>query len=236
MLRPLSLKAFFVMELALAAFTLMPQAASADVEETQVWRDHGAGTVIYNTYGNCVRSQWDVNTNICAPRAATVVTYTPVAPPPPKTIIAEEDRTIYFGFNLATLTDDSQQRLNSLAGRLKAASDVQGAQVVGYADRIGTASYNEVLSEKRAKAVRDYLVAHGIIDTSVAQTHWVGKSEPTASCANGLTHDQLVDCLQPDRKVQVNIVYRKQVQPMTNTSYQPSQTQTTTTVYQPSEE
>jgi outer membrane protein OmpA-like peptidoglycan-associated protein len=102
-------------------------------------------------------------------------------------------------------------RLNTLADRLNSAGDVEGARVVGYADRIGTVSYNEKLSRKRAEAVRDYLIARGVVNSSVTKTRWVGKSEPTADCPKNMTRVQVIDCLQPDRKVEVEIIYRKEV-------------------------
>ena len=53
-------------------------------------------------------------------------------------------------------------RLDTLANVLKSDQSVKEAKIVGYADRIGSVSYNEQLSQKRAETVRDYLIAHRI--------------------------------------------------------------------------
>jgi OOP family OmpA-OmpF porin len=185
--------------LSLAAFILLIAPTSSHAEnQMQVWRDSD-GVVVRNSWGNCVRSVWDNGVDVCASGAATEVQH--------QTIIAQEDRTVYFDFNKATLTEEAKAKLNSLANILKSASDVLGASVVGYADRIGSKSYNDALSKKRATMVRDYLVAHDIVNTFVAKTHWVGKSEPTAMCKPKMPREKLIECLQPDRKVQVDIIY-----------------------------
>jgi outer membrane protein OmpA-like peptidoglycan-associated protein len=158
----------------------------------------------------------------CAPPAAyappavyvpqPVYIMLPQPPPPPREIIAEADRTVYFGFDKSNLTGESRNRLDTLAERLMSADDVTGARIVGYADRIGTTSYNMWLSRKRAENVRAYLVSRGFIKPSIAETRWVGKSEPSTSCSKYLPRAQLLNCLQPDRKVQVDIDYRAEVQ------------------------
>jgi outer membrane protein OmpA-like peptidoglycan-associated protein len=52
-------------------------------------------------------------------------------------------------------------------------------EVAGYTDNIGTQKYNQGLSERRAAAVKDYLVKHGI-DGSRIQTSGHGESDPIA--------------------------------------------------------
>jgi outer membrane protein OmpA-like peptidoglycan-associated protein len=123
------------------------------------------------------------------------------------------DRTVYFGFNKAGLRGEARNKLDSLAGRLNAATDVTGARIVGYADRIGSVSYNENLSRRRAENVRAYLINHGLVKPSVTETRWVGKSEPSTHCSKYLPRAQLIQCLQPDRKVQVDIEYNTQQYP-----------------------
>jgi len=59
--------------------------------------------------------------------------------------------------------------------------------------------------------VRDYLVAKGIVNTDVAETRWYGASMPTASCPNDLPRSALIDCLQKDRRVEVEINYASEV-------------------------
>jgi OOP family OmpA-OmpF porin len=173
-------------------------------DEREVWTTSD-GEIVQNSWGNCVRSRWSSNDDACAP--PTVVTLQQPQPQP-HTIVAEADRTIFFGFNKADLTTESKSRLDTLANQLTSADDVEGAKIVGYADRIGTTSYNGMLSKKRADAVREYLIGRGFVKPSVTDVRWVGKSEPTATCPNNLSHQQLVDCLQPDRRVAVELRYK----------------------------
>ena len=149
------------------------------------------GNSIHNTYGNCVHTKWLSDKDVCP----TGVNFT------------EEERTVYFEFNKATLTKEGRHRLGALVAKIKATGPLQSVQVVGYADRIGTASYNEKLSKKRAEAVHAFLVAHGLMNSSVGKTRWLGDSEPSADCPAGMKRPALIQCLQPDRKVEVEVVY-----------------------------
>lgn len=132
--------------------------------------------------------------------------------------IALEDRTVYFNFNDSSLTPEAKDKLDSLMGILRNEKDVKSLSIVGYADRIGSASYNQALSKKRAMTVRDYLVAQGFNNVEVTKTRWVGKSKPTAQCAGSKKSDDLISCLAPDRKVVVEVNY---VKTMINESVKP---------------
>jgi hypothetical protein len=73
-----------------------------------------------------------------------------------------------------------------------------------FADRIGPAAYNQRLSERRANAMREYLIAQGI-DTDKISASGVGESEPVTSCS-GERGRRLIACLQPDRSAQLTAV------------------------------
>lgn len=152
-----------------------------------------SGRIVVNHFGNCVRTRWLGANDACA--AA------------PRVAISQEERTIYFNFNKFALTPAAVQKLNSLAGRLKADSQVREARIAGYADRIGTASYNEQLSKKRAENVRSYLVSRGFVKGRVTATKWLGESAPVTNCPDTLPRSKLIACLQRDRKVEVEIDY-----------------------------
>ncbi|RTL42655.1 MAG: OmpA family protein [Candidatus Melainabacteria bacterium] len=68
---------------------------------------------------------------------------------------------ILFAFNSAKLQSSSKQILNGIATYLTKSVDVKLA-VEGHCDIVGSAQYNKVLSQKRANAVRDYLVLKGV--------------------------------------------------------------------------
>ena len=84
-------------------------------------------------------------------------------------------------------------------------------QVTGYTDRLGTNKYNQKLSERRAAAVRDYLVSHGI-DGSRLKAVGKGESNPVVQC-NDKKRADLIACLAPNRRVEVEqITIEKRVQ------------------------
>lgn len=103
-----------------------------------------------------------------------------------------------FDFDSAVLKANARPALDELARQLSQAQ-YQKIDIVGHADRIGPAKYNQRLSEKRARAVREYLVAQGIDGARIAVSG-VGSSEPvTGSDCEGLRGKHLVSCLGRDR-------------------------------------
>jgi len=82
-----------------------------------------------------------------------------------------------FGFNKYTLTDDSKEDLDKLASDVKADKRFFIA-VEGYTDSTGSASYNEMLSQKRADSVVHYLVAKHEIPIYRIHTIGLGPDKP----------------------------------------------------------
>ena len=109
-----------------------------------------------------------------------------------------------FDFDSATLKPQGRAALDALAGRI-ASSSYDNVVIVGHADRIGAANYNQKLSERRAQVMRDYLVAQGIDAQRIAPSG-VGSSEPTTQGqCNGMRGARLIECLQPDRYAEVTV-------------------------------
>ncbi|MGE3623264.1 MAG: OmpA family protein [Bdellovibrionales bacterium] len=152
--------------------------------------DSFSGTVVRNTTGNCVRTKWLADREAC----------------PGTMMLSQEDRTVYFEFNKSTLTKEAKKHLNDVIGKIKAMGNVEGGQVVGYADRIGRPEYNEKLSKKRVETVRAYLAAHGL-NMNAAQTRWLGDTAPVTNCPEGMPRKKLIECLQKDRRVEIELVY-----------------------------
>ncbi len=84
--------------------------------------------------------------------------------------------TINFDFDKAELRPEERELLSRIAGILLTSSGYR-VQVFGHTDDVGTENYNQVLSERRARAVRDYLVKAGI-DPAIISTKGFGKSNP----------------------------------------------------------
>ncbi len=132
-----------------------------------------------------------------------------IAAPPPAAMPEQPIRLAsdaLFDFDQATLTAAGRQQLEGLLQQVRSASQVENIRVVGYTDRIGSDSYNLALSRRRAEAVRDYLVAGGV-PTGAVQVEGRGEADPVASCAV-TGRDALIDCLAPDRRVELSGVAR----------------------------
>jgi OOP family OmpA-OmpF porin len=184
-------------------------AARAEANDQDVVHDK-TGQIVRVGNGTCVRTKWDSDRDPCAPQriAQQMPTQQPIAEPKKTRSIAEftrEDRTVYFAFDHFALLPEASARLSTLVNTLKTDQTIKEARVVGYADRIGSISYNDKLSQKRAETVRDFLIANGYTNAQVTKTRWVGKSEPSTNCRSGEAHSKLIACLQQDRRVEIGI-------------------------------
>ena len=132
------------------------------------------------------------------------VAQTPSAPAPlPQNIPFRVSMDAFFDFDQATLRPEGKAALDELADRL-AVTQYDQLTIVGHADRIGPSAYNQKLSERRASAIREYLIAQRIHGEKISSSG-VGESEPVASCP-GLRGKRLIACLQPDRSAQLTAV------------------------------
>ncbi len=85
-------------------------------------------------------------------------------------------KTIFFEFNSARLTDAARLELDGNADFLKMVSVVE-IQIEGHCDERGGVQYNLALGEKRAKAIKDYLVTVGIESNRISTISF-GKERP----------------------------------------------------------
>ena len=105
----------------------------------------------------------------------------------------------------ADLLPGGLEKLAALAERLKAYKTIQAVKVVGYTDRLGSGAFNDKLSKARAETVMAHLASLGVKPAS-AVALGVGKREPlTTGCSNKLARPALIDCLQPDRRVTIEV-------------------------------
>lgn len=86
---------------------------------------------------------------------------------------------VNFKFDSSRIEPASEQILNQAVEALNNASSVN-VRIEGHTDSTGSDAYNQSLSERRANAVRDYLVDHGI-DGARLTTEGKGESQPVAS-------------------------------------------------------
>lgn len=152
---------------------------------------------------------------VVAEPAPVAVVEAPPAPPAPAPAPARFEKvtmsaTELFEFDKATLRMP-QPKLDEIAAALQADTSITDVDVTGYTDRLGSTKYNQKLSERRAMAVRDYLVSKGI-DGSRLKAYGKGEANPVVEC-----HDKkrsaLIACLAPNRRVEVEqITVEKRVQ------------------------
>ncbi|HEX4602466.1 MAG TPA: OmpA family protein [Candidatus Angelobacter sp.] len=95
---------------------------------------------------------------------------------------------VLFDFNQATLKPGAKLRLAKVSGIILAYPDLK-LEIDGFTDNKGTPAYNMGLSEKRAKAVRDFLVAQGV-GADAVNTKGFGESNPVASNATASGRQQ----------------------------------------------
>jgi OOP family OmpA-OmpF porin len=139
----------------------------------------------------------------------------PVAPPPPPPPARFEKVTLssteLFAFDSATL-NAPQPKLDEIAAALQADPSITDVDINGYTDRLGSDKYNLKLSERRANAVREYLVGKGV-DGGRLKAYGKGKANPVVTDCNQKKKSELIECLAPNRRVEVEqITVERRVQ------------------------
>lgn len=129
----------------------------------------------------------------------------PVAPPPPPPPPPRFEKytlsaTELFAFDSAEL-QAPQPKLDEIARALAADSTVNDVVITGYTDRLGSNSYNQALSERRANAVKSYLSAKGV-SANRLNAQGKGEANPVVECSDK-NRTALIKCLEPNRRVEV---------------------------------
>jgi OOP family OmpA-OmpF porin len=116
-----------------------------------------------------------------------------------------------FAFDKAVLTPQGQATLDGLLTKMQGL-DLDAVIAAGYADRIGSATYNVDLSTRRAAAIKSYLVDTGGVQASRVFIEGRGQTAPvTGDSCNNMGPERggnkkLVACLAPDRRVVIEAV------------------------------
>lgn len=88
--------------------------------------------------------------------------------------------TVQFDANSARLSNIAKAKLDEVALKMKEDPDAR-ALVIGYTDNRGSDAANLRMSERRAQAVKDYLVQRHGIDPNRIRTEGRGAADPVAS-------------------------------------------------------
>jgi len=106
-------------------------------------------------------------------------------------IVELSSDSFYFEFDKADLRPKNREILSRIAGILLASTGYR-LFVDGHTDHVGSAEYNQQLSEKRAASVRDYLVSAGVPD-ELMEARGFGKSTPRVMAGNGQSKNRRVE-------------------------------------------
>ncbi|GAA5236491.1 OmpA family protein [Verticiella sediminum] len=137
------------------------------------------------TNEHCWRNAfWTPATGLMGCDGTIIAQAAPPAPPPAVAPVAEKvvyDADTFFDFDKTDIKPDGRQMLDELVRQVNNL-ELEVIIAVGHTDSIGTDAYNQGLSERRANAVKQYLVGRGI-DPNRIYTEGKGESQPVASNA-----------------------------------------------------
>ncbi|MCC6531033.1 MAG: OmpA family protein [Burkholderiales bacterium] len=216
--------------LAVAAALLPGVALAADSKNQGYLVDTITGNIVTSaTTGLCVRtSDWTPARAVAqcdpdlvkkapppAPKPEAKPAPKPEAKPKPKKpamMNVELKLSVQnFDFDKATMRDDQRKEIDEWMTKQWKGVTLGALIVTGHTDRIGSAAYNKKLSEARAQTVKDYVVGKGVDQKLI---FWEGKgfANPvpvTKFCDNKMSRKQLIECLAPNRRVDIEAVGQK---------------------------
>ncbi|MCZ7564806.1 MAG: OmpA family protein [Burkholderiales bacterium] len=188
-----------------------------------------ARQIVKTPFGLCVRTgYWTPAAGVCecdkdlmpaaactvaaAPSRAPAPAPKPVAPAAPKPVTQKVTLSadVLFDFDKYALKPEGKARLDELVNQIKGIA-LEVIIGIGHTDRIGTEKYNQALSVRRAESVKAYLVSKGIQPNRI-YTEGKGEKQPVTGdkCMKmgpeSASNRKLVACLQPDRRVEIEVV------------------------------
>jgi OmpA-OmpF porin, OOP family len=115
------------------------------------------------------------------------------------------EATVLFDSNKSGLNSAGRDALDAFVSKI-GGLDTQSVRAIGYADRMGSEAFNQILSEERVNAVKSYLVKKGVAADRVRTSAW-GKARPSTGAGDckRANHPENVACMQPDRHVSIEI-------------------------------
>ncbi len=143
---------------------------------------------------------------VVAPPPAPAPAVVEPPPPPPMRKNVSFSADSLFDFGKDTVNPRGKQALQDFAAELKG-TRFQFITVTGYSDRIGSHEYNMKLSTRRAEAVKSYLADTGIANDKIIAKGADGSDPVTqpGQCKGQRRTPELIACLQPDRRVEVQV-------------------------------
>ena len=110
-----------------------------------------------------------------------------------------------FDYDRVALSPEVRAKIDSdVMPKLKDFAEIRYINVNGHSDRLGSPTYNQQISEKRAEAVRAYLVAQGA-NAEKIEVFGFGKTLPIKSCPDTRGRKATIECLAPNRRVHIEV-------------------------------
>lgn len=139
----------------------------------------------------------------------------PIPKPAPKPVAEKVTfaTDVLFDFDRAVIKPEGRSKLDDLSGRIRGVN-LEVVIAIGFADRIGTTSYNQRLSVRRAEAIKAYLVSKGI-EANRVYTEGKGEAQSvTGDKCKNMGREQrgnkkLIECLAPDRRTEIEVIGTK---------------------------
>ena len=186
-----------------------PGCLKSDTDKCTAYVYDGMGKVVRDGMGKCLLNghiPLEASSAIkeCNPEffKETAAVEAPVAPTvSAKAITLNADA--FFDFDKDTLKKEGKASLDALVKDMKL-DQVEYITVVGHTDRIGSDSYNQKLSERRANTVAKYLTAKGVPATKI-KSSGVGETQPVKECKGEKATPALIKCLAPNRRAVITV-------------------------------
>ncbi len=140
---------------------------------------------VKDPFGKCILSIGGVEHPDCQP---------PAPAPKPVKMTVSLSADAFFDFDKSNLKPAGKAELDKLVADMKTKVRVDSIDIVGHTDSKGTDAYNQRLSERRANAAKEYLVAQGVPANIIAASG-KGESQPVANnaTAEGRAQNRRVD-------------------------------------------
>ena len=176
--------------------------------------------VARNAYGECWKDGYfnkatDGLVECGDKEAPKPVAVAPVAPAPAPVVSQIKSFSLsaagLFAFDKTVITSGNAA-LDGVVAELKGDKYLKSVAIVGHTDSMGSEAYNQKLSERRANAVKDYLVAGGIpAEKITASGAGESQAKMTEQCSKIKARNQRIACMEPDRRFEVTVETAKEV-------------------------
>ena len=194
----------------------------AQAEVYLVWTGHeksvsGSGKAeSYSTIAEDMIYAGQVTIDICdaaSPKVPSSANPEVITPPVVLEVVAPQvtlekitlSSDALFSFGKATVKPSALGQLDQLADKFKGIARLEQVILVGHTDRLrsdGHPERNQLLSEQRAESIKQYLISRGIATDKILASG-AGSSQPVKECSTKPSKQIQIDCLQPNRRVEI---------------------------------